>query len=258
MKEGTTEASRQTATGRRAVRPEGKRGCEPSVPASAPVRYRVLIVSDVRLYREALALSLAGHERIEVVGTVDGVAGVLERGHQLRPDVVLVDTSMPEGLDVIRALQAAAAGTKVVAFAVAQNDRDVLHCAEAGIHGYVSRDASAEDLVATVESVQRGELICSPKTAASIFHRLAQLSSPYNSAAYDSRLTRREQEIVELIDQGLSNKEIAGRLGMQPATVKNHVHHILEKLQARRRGEAAARFRGRQAPAGARRSPEAS
>ena len=129
--------------------------------------------------------------------------------------------------------------------AVLETEDDVVTCAEAGIAAYVPYEASIADLLATLARVRAGELACPPRIAAGLFRRLAVRAIEQNVAAVSAGLTQREEEILALIDQGLSNQEIAGRLEIEVSTVKNHVHHILGKLAVRRRGEAAARVRGR-------------
>jgi two-component system, NarL family, nitrate/nitrite response regulator NarL len=127
----------------------------------------------------------------------------------------------------------------VVALGVSEDPDEVLECAEAGVAGYVSRRATVEDLVKTIEGVERGELCCSPRMAAEMFHRVAALAAG-QAAARLFPLTVREQAIVQLISRGLSNKEIAHALSIEVATVKTHVHHILEKLGVPRRAAVAA------------------
>jgi DNA-binding NarL/FixJ family response regulator len=156
----------------------------------------------------------------------------------------LLDLAMAESRDLVRELQAAGLSVKVVAIGLIEAEGEVLSCAEVGVAGYVPREGSLEDLVAAVESVGRGELLCSPQVAGSLLRRLAALALERGPASEGPRLTLREREIVGLIDQGLSNKDIARQLGIEVATVKNHVHSILEKLSVRRRGEAAAKIRG--------------
>jgi DNA-binding NarL/FixJ family response regulator len=207
---------------------------------------RIFVVAAVRLYREGLAQLLPRDGRLEVVGTAatwsEAVAGV----DAARPDVVLLDVSIPEALEGIRGL-VEAADAKVVALAVAEAERDVVAYAEAGVAGYVTRDDSLDAVLAAVESVVRGETICSPWLAATLLRRVRSLASAAPSNG--SRLTRRESEIAALVDQGLSNKEIAQRLCIEVATVKNHVHNILDKLQVSSRGEIARRIRvARQTP----------
>lgn len=208
---------------------------------------RVGIVSDVRLTRDGLAriVAAAGMEVAWVAATPEVATGAVAARC---PDLVIVDLRMPGGLDAVRTLRDAAGATAVVAFAVGPGDREVLACAEAGAAGYVPRDAAPADLVAVMRSVACGEALCSPRVAASLFRRLAALASNARSAPGPSALTARERQIVALLERGMANKEIAAALGIGLTTVKNHVHHILEKLQVRRRGEAAARLR--RAPSG--------
>ena len=134
-------------------------------------------------------------------------------------------------------------GSRFVAFSVAETADVICTCAEAGIAGFVSRDGSKEDLVAAVENAVRGEVVCTPRMAASLFKRLAAVIRATGQAGPPATLTGRERDIIAHIDRGLSNKDIARQLKISTATVKNHVHNILEKLQVRRRGEAAAVLR---------------
>lgn len=204
---------------------------------------RVLIVAHIRLYREGLAVMLQHEQRISVVGAAVGADEALVALREHQPDVVLLDMAIPDNALLVRALVAAVPGTKVVALAVPEVEREVLACAEAGVAGYVTREGSVEDVVAAVESVARGEMLCSPRMAATLLQRVATLALERSPGNIEARLTRRELEILDLIDQGLSNKEIARRLTIELSTVKNHVHNVLEKLNVSRRGEAAARVR---------------
>jgi two-component system nitrate/nitrite response regulator NarL len=204
---------------------------------------RIIIVSDTRLYCEGLALSLARADRLVVVGVADTVASALTCIEEKNPDVALLDFAMHDALGLPHAIAAARMRVKVVAFSVAETEDEVCECAEAGIAGYVARDGSKEDLVAAVENAVRGEVLCSPRVAASLFRRLAAHVQTTRQRPPEARLTSREEDIIALIDRGLSNKEIARQLKICLPTVKNHVHDILEKLQVRRRGAAAALLR---------------
>lgn len=204
----------------------------------------VLIVSDIRLYREGLAQVLERQEQFRVAGTAADAEGVVAELRARRPEVVLVDMAMPESLGMVRVILNLAPEVKVVALSVAEIERDVCACAEAGVAGYVPRQASLADLVAVLESAARGEALFSPRMAASLLSRVAALAATQPNGSPQMRLTPREREILRLLDEGLANKEIAQRLGIEVATVKNHVHNILEKFQVHRRGEAAARMRG--------------
>jgi two-component system, NarL family, nitrate/nitrite response regulator NarL len=205
---------------------------------------RVAIVADTRLYREGLAQVLGRDSRMSVVATLARRDEALASLPALQSDVVLVDMATPDSCSLVRAILDRAPHAHVIALGVAEDGDDVLGCAEAGVAGYVPREASIEELVAVVESVARGESICSPRVVASLLRRVAALAATHSGALPLAHLTSREREIIRLIDDGLSNKDIARVLGIEVATVKNHVHNILDKLQVHRRGEAAARVRG--------------
>jgi len=198
---------------------------------------RLLVASDVRLYREGLVGILGGTGACEIVGTAADRSSTLERGTSLEPDVALVDLTMAESQQTVRAL--AGAGVPVVVFGIREREDEIIEYAEAGVAGYVTRDSSLAELIDVVESVARGETLLSPRIAALLLRRVKTAARPGPAA----RLTPREAEIVRLIDDGLSNKQIARRLTIELPTVKNHVHSILEKLEVKRRAEAAARVR---------------
>ena len=206
----------------------------------------VVIVSDIRLYREGLAQVLGRESLFRLAGTASGSDEAMAQVEAYSPDLLLVDMALAESADLIRNIRAVAPDIKVVALSVAETERDVCACAEAGVSGYVARHASLADLVATLESAARGEALCSPRMAASLIRRVAALARTQPAGSGELRLTPREREILPLLDGGLANKEIATRLGIEVATVKNHVHNILDKLQVHRRGEAAALARSAQ------------
>lgn len=205
---------------------------------------RVLIASDTRLYREGLLASLERAGSFDVVGTASDRAACLASVRALRPQVVLFDLAMAGAAEALPETAAAASGTRVVVLGVREVESEVIACAEAGVSGYVTREASLEELVSVVESVARGEMLCSPRIAALLNRRVAAVAGARRGRLPTTRLTPREAEVVDLIADGLSNKQIARRLSIELATVKNHVHSILEKLEVERRTEVAARVRG--------------
>jgi two-component system nitrate/nitrite response regulator NarL len=204
---------------------------------------RLAIVADIRLYREGLAECLGRRDGFEVVCTASTPTQAWIGISELHPDTLLVDMAIDESRAAILHLMDLAPGTHIVALGVADVEGDVLACAEAGAAGYVPRDGSIEDLVAAIQCAARGELLCSPRMAGSLLRRVAALAAEQGHHPPALALTGREREVVRLIDQGLSNKEIARQLGIEVATVKNHVHNLLEKLQVHRRSEAAACLR---------------
>lgn len=205
----------------------------------------VLVVSEVRIYREGLVMALARSERIACVGSASHAGSATAAAGALAPDVALVDVTMRDALATIAAL---ARGVRTVALGVGGDDDAVISYAEAGVSGYVTRDDSLDQLAAAIEAVARGEALCPPEIGAALLRRVTALGRPpWSHGAPSARLTAREAEIVELIGQGLANKAIARRLCIELPTVKNHVHNILEKLGVSRRDQAAAWLRARRA-----------
>jgi two-component system, NarL family, nitrate/nitrite response regulator NarL len=207
---------------------------------------RVAVVARTRLYRDGLQRALADEPRLQLVGAVADVEAGVELARTASLDSVLIDLG-DDGTATVRRFATAAPNVRIIALAVDERSAETLALAEAGVAGYVTRDGSLDELTATVVSVARDELRCSPHMAGALLRRVQTLAHAAEPPSAADRLTAREREILELIDAGMANKEIARRLHIELATVKNHVHHILEKLGANRRGEAAARLRGRPA-----------
>lgn len=180
---------------------------------------------------------------VDVVGLAADAPAAITLASDLQPEIVCVDVAMPDGLLIVRRLGAVARGCSVVALGIAETDRDVVACAEAGVAGFITRDQSLSEAVSVVQGVARGELSCSARTAAALLRRVAVLSTQREPPPSQDGLTPREREIVELIALGRSNKQIARELCIELSTVKNHVHHVLEKLGVHRRAEAATRLR---------------
>jgi DNA-binding NarL/FixJ family response regulator len=202
----------------------------------------VLIVADVRLYREGLAASLANRPHFLVAATSACRADALARVRELRPDVAVIDMSTRDSLELIGELRGEEVRPKILAFGVDEMTSDILECAEAGAAGYVTADASVEDLVMAIERIAREELVCSPRVAAKLFDRISQRADRWATDASETRtLTIRERQVLDFIRLGHSNKEIAQKLNIAEPTVKNHVHHLLEKLEVTTRAQAAAR-----------------
>jgi two-component system nitrate/nitrite response regulator NarL len=205
------------------------------------MRIRVLVASHIRLYREALGRVLEqAREQITLVGVAESATDAVEQIPRLTPDIALLDMAMGDAFCVARQLGridgANTRATRFVALGMAENEAEVLNCAQLGISGYVTRDASITDMLEAIEATARGEVHCSPKIAGSLFRRVAALSS--SNRGTQSALTARESQILHLLQQGMSNKMISRSLGIELPTVKNHVHSILGKLGIHRRTEA--------------------
>jgi two-component system, NarL family, nitrate/nitrite response regulator NarL len=199
----------------------------------------VLILCDVGFYGEALSKVLPRKASVEVVGVAGDSETASTRMGELRPDVVLVGISDALQPACVTALRHAHPGCRIVAIGGSTRDQDVVAWIEAGVAGYVTRDQSLDELGRVIADVADGLGACSRDAMGAVMRRVAATSEPRAVAPTATMLTRRETEILALIRQGLSNKEIATRLTIELATVKNHVHNILHKLQVKRRNEAA-------------------
>jgi DNA-binding NarL/FixJ family response regulator len=166
---------------------------------------RVLIVSAVRFFGEGLSAALHHLSRITVATAEDGNQAL---AHALagRPDAILLDTGLPDGLGIVASLAAAVPDIPLIAVGVAESEHAVLTWAEAGVAGYVPRSASIAELIDTATLVMRGELVCSPKIAAAMLRRLHQLAAAARQERFttnDARLTPREREIAPLVAEGI-------------------------------------------------------
>lgn len=196
---------------------------------------KVFIVVPIRVHRDGLSTSLNEVEGMTVVGAAATLREALPRIRDLQPDVALVDT--PEPGDIVTDI-VSSAEPRLLALGIGEHD--ALAWVEAGVVGYVPPDASIHDVSVAVARVARGESLISSEVTLQLSSRVRRVAIHAPSAIRDGRLTHREQEVLELIAEGLPNKLIGRRLFIQEQTVKNHVHKILFKLDVRRRSEAAA------------------
>jgi len=203
---------------------------------------KVIVVAAVRLYRDGLASSLLTYRRLTILGTASSRVDATSKIAVLLPDVVVIDIAMPDALDLIRDLHVQVPSTRLVAFAVNEDVPTIVRCAEAGATSYVTVDASLDDFVSAIESSAVGELSCSPRIAAELFSWLGKRSERKDVSDCVELLTNREHGVLAFITEGLSNKEIATQLNISEATVKNHVHRLLEKLHVDSRRQAALVF----------------
>ena len=209
---------------------------------------RVLLVDDQALFREALRMLLEVRDEIDVVGEAgDGHEAVVLPA-ELRPHVGLMDLHMPvlDGIAATRRLRVEQPEVRVLALTTFDDDEDVFAALRAGAVGYLLKDVSSDRLVAALVAAARGESVLQPSVAAKVVARFAQLPDD------DSRprqqplvvpLSERELDVVRLLAQGHSNREIAAAMFLAEGTVKNHVTNVLLKLDARDRTQAALRAR---------------
>lgn len=205
---------------------------------------RIVVVDDHPLFREGVARSLSEEPdfRVEGVGVSSGDA--VRLATELQPDILLLDLSMPGGgLSALPDILAAAPATRVVVLTVSEADEDVLTALRGGARGYVLKGVSAANLVEIVRGVLAGESYVAPSLAARILAEMRDGEESDRDKAAPanllSGLTRREEQILRLVADGNSNKEVARRLGLQEKTIKHHMTRILQKLHVRNRTEAA-------------------
>lgn len=210
--------------------------------ASETTKVRILIVSDVRLYREALALRLGQNECLVILGAVEPGDALAEVG-RFDPDLVLLDARESHGLDLAETLLARRPELRIVALAVSELAGYAIAATWRGIAGFVPRNGSIDDVISVLErlTAQREPAVAGTDE----FEPGDLLKRRVVPRPAVADLTRRQGEILEMIELGLSNKEIARNLHIGLGTVKNHVHNILERLNVRCRNQAAHCMRAR-------------
>lgn len=205
---------------------------------------RILLVDDQPLFRGAISALLSGQPDMEVVGEAEnGLAGV-EQARALRPDLVILDVDMPvmNGVEAVRLIREQVIDVKVIMLTVSDVDEHVLDALRNGAHGYLLKDLRPEQLYDMIRSVMRNETPISPAVAGRLLRELREGGTKRvtRPATHEVQtLSPRELEILRLVAEGLSNKEIARKLVITEGTVKNHVHNALEKLHMDNRIQAA-------------------
>lgn len=214
---------------------------------SHPPRFRLLLVDDQPLFRKALASLINSQFDMTVVGEAADGAGALGQVQALAPDLVVMDVQMPgtNGIEGVRAIRAAGLDLPVVMLTISDEDEDLFEAIKAGANGYLLKNLRPEQLFDGIRGAVRGEAPISPSIAVRLLDAFRHGPPPgilraTDVEAGDMDLTRREAEILRYVAAGLSNKEIAARLTITEGTVKNHVHHALEKLHLSNRVQAAA------------------
>jgi len=205
---------------------------------------RTLIVDEHRITGTVLASVLAEERDVEILGVATTVDEALQ--HIENCDVMVVSTSITEGsaMELARASVSTERAAKTLIMGIPQSEEVILRYIEAGAAGFVLKDDSIEGLLETMRAVYNDEAILPPNLAARLMSRVAELARAYEDVGgienqLSEELTRREQEVLDLISEGRTNQEIADTLIIELGTVKNHVHNILKKLNVNSRREAA-------------------
>lgn len=195
---------------------------------------RILLVEDNRILREGIAAMLNGEADMTVMPSSGGNGGTVGEVRKLKPHLVLLDLGLrnQNGLAVVSSISKEFPHVRVIGMGLIPSQLDIIEWVEAGASGFILKDATIEDFLGTIRSVARGMKVLPPSLAGSLFSHVIDnaLKKGRGKLSNAVRMTKREREIISLIAEGLSNKEIAQRLNVATYTVKSHVHNILEKL----------------------------
>lgn len=204
---------------------------------------RVLLVDDHEVVRVGLRTLFAREEDIDVVGEAGTAAEAVKEAANLHPDVIVMDMRLPDGsgVDACRQIRADDPHARVLFITSYDDQEAMLSAALAGADGYLLKEIGREPLLAAVRSVAAGEPILDPGATRALLDHL-QSGETGSGTANREELSAREQRVLGLVAEGKTNKEIAAELGLSPKTVKNHLSNIFQKLQVKRRAEAAAMY----------------
>jgi DNA-binding NarL/FixJ family response regulator len=203
-------------------------------------RTRVLLVDDHALFRKGIASLLASQPDFEVVGEAADGREAVERARDVMPDIIVMDVSIPtgSGLEATCRIKESLPYVRIVMLTVSEDEQDLFEAVKNGAQGYLVKKIEPQELYSALRAVMQGETPISSAMAARLlgeFSRMARAQTPRHTPA----LTPRERDVLELITQGKSNKEIAAALSVAESTVKNHLRNILEKLHLENRVQAA-------------------
>ena len=198
-------------------------------------KIRILLIEDNRLLREGLAAMLKKQKDMNVVETVGNGENILAILRKYKPEVLLLDLGLRNrtSLNLVKLVKKNFPTSKVIMMDLIPVQADVFEFVKAGVSGFILKDATVNDFLKTIRSVAKGLQVLPPNLTGSLFSQIVEhaISGSNPSALIDSvRMTKRERQVIELIADGHTNKEIAQKLHLSTYTVKSHVHNILEKL----------------------------
>ncbi|HEX4866493.1 MAG TPA: response regulator transcription factor [Acidimicrobiales bacterium] len=215
-----------------------------SEPAPQPAgdAIRVMICDDHALFRRGLTMVLESEEGIEVVGEAEDGAEAVTKAEELAPDVVLMDVRMPRvsGIEATKSIAESVPTAKILMLTVSDEEDDLYDAIKAGATGYLLKEISIEEVASAIRAVISGQSLISPSMASKLLTEFTNLSkrADERQSVPTPRLTDRELEVLKLVAQGMTNRDIASELYISENTVKNHVRNILEKLHLHSRMEA--------------------
>jgi DNA-binding NarL/FixJ family response regulator len=203
---------------------------------------RVLIADDHALFRRGLNMVLESEEGIEVIAEAEDGEDAIAKAEEFAPDVVLMDVRMPRvsGIEATRQIRDVIPTAKILMLTVSDEEEDLYEAIKAGANGYLLKEISIEEVADAIRSVVQGQSLISPSMASKLLNEFNTLAKQADEKPrlQAPRLTTRELEVLKLVAQGMSNRDVAEALFIAENTVKNHVRNILEKLQLHSRMEA--------------------
>lgn len=209
-------------------------------------RIKILLIEDNRILRDGIKALINAQSDLTVVTATGSSRDTLLQVRTAKPQVVLIDLGLwnANSLRTVETLSKKFPGTQVIGMGLIPSQRDIIEFVEAGAAGFILKDASIEDVLATIRSVAGGTRVLPPPLAGSLFTHVVEQALKKGKGALPAavRMTKREREVIGLIADGMSNKEIAQRLNLSTYTVKSHVHNILEKMALHSRLQIATHF----------------
>lgn len=203
----------------------------------------IIVLTPMRLLGEGLASCFRSRPPLTAVAVVNDLANLRSTLADTDAQIVLIDVTQGIDLFDVRAIAVEWPDIPLVALGLAEDRQEVVKCGRAGFAGYVARDATIDRLCTALLDIVDGRVACPPDIAGELLRALFRKAPQSEGPLSDPSLTRREREVLQLIGRGLSNKEIGRELCLSVATVKHHVHHVLEKLGLPRRADAMRRVR---------------
>lgn len=199
----------------------------------------LLVIDDHPLLREGVCGTLNAADDFNVVGEGSSYSDALEKAHELMPDTILLDISMPGGgVEAARDIHSALPSIKIIMLTASEDEKDVMSALQAGANAYILKGIGGKELVRIVRSVTGGETFITPTLAANILMHSYEPEATPNSVLVD-KLNQRESEILKGLERGLTNRQIAEELFLSEKTIKHYMTNILQKLQVKNRVEAA-------------------
>ena len=202
-------------------------------------RIRLLLIEDNRILRDGIVAMLRNHRDIEVVAASGNGVNSIVNVHELKPSIILLDLGLQNqnSLHLVELVKKQFPQARMITMNITPSQGDVLQLVKSGVSGFILRDATPDDFLIAIRSVANGETVLPPLLNGSLFSQIVEHGVNREKATLNNavRTTKREQEIIHLISDGLSNKEIGVHLHISTYTVKSHIHNIMEKLALHKR-----------------------